>query len=80
MASALRSVCHGSSVIVKQPRIVRTKYTIYNYVQDFIDGRITRSAFWELAKFKHPTHQMCFCSERALATLSFVEAEEVYDE
>ena len=54
MASALRSVCHGSSVIVKQPRIVRTKYTIYNYVQDFIDGRITRSAFWELAKFKHP--------------------------
>ena len=54
--------------------------TIYNYVQDFIDGRITRSAFWELAKFKHPTHQMCFCSERSLTTLSFAEAEEVYDE
>lgn len=156
--SASRSLCHGSSVIVEQPRIVRTKYTkdfgygfyctilreqavrwavrftgrgwlshfryredpgldvlrfphmseewldfvvacrhgemhthdivegpmandtIYNYVQDFIDGRITRSAFWELAKFKHPTHQMCFCSERALATLSFVNAEEVDDE
>ncbi len=25
--SALRSVCHGSSVIVERPRIVRTKYT-----------------------------------------------------
>ena len=76
MATVSRSVCHGSSVIVKQPHIVKTKYT-----KDFgIDGRITRSAFWELAKFKHPTHQMCFCSERALTTLSFAEAEEVYDE
>ena len=54
--------------------------TIYNYVQDFIDGRITRAAFWELAKFKHPTHQICFNTERALATLSFERAEEVYDE
>jgi hypothetical protein len=53
--------------------------TIYNYVQDFIDGRITRSAFWELAKFKHPTHQICFCTERALASLKFDAAEEVYD-
>ena len=54
--------------------------TIYNYVQDFIDGRITRAAFWELAKFKHPTHQICFNTERVLATLSFEKAEEVYDE
>ena len=53
--------------------------TIYNYVQDFIDGRITRSAFWELAKFKHPTHQICFCTERALASLKFDVAEEAYD-
>ena len=54
--------------------------TIYNYVQDFIDGKITRAAFWELARFKHPTHQMCFCTERALATLSFLKAEEAFDE
>lgn len=51
--------------------------TIYNYVQDFIDGRITRAAFWELARFKHPTHQICFCSPRALDTLVFLKAEEV---
>ena len=30
--------------------------TIYNYVQDFIDGKITRAAFWELARFKYPPH------------------------
>ena len=54
--------------------------TIYNYVQDFIDGKITRSAFWELARFKHPTHQICFCTERALETLEFTSAEEVSDD
>ena len=54
--------------------------TIYNYVQDFIDGKITRAAFWELAKFKHPTHQICICTERALDTLTFLKAEEVFDE
>lgn len=54
--------------------------TIYNYVQDFIDGKITRAAFWELARFKHPTHQICFCTELALAALRFDAAEEVYDE
>ena len=54
--------------------------TIYNYVQDFIDGKITRAAFWELAKFRHPTHQICFCTEHALDTLTFVSAEEVSDE
>ena len=54
--------------------------TIYNYVQDFIDGKITRAAFWELARFKCPTHQICYCSDRALKTLSFLKAEEVFDE
>ena len=53
--------------------------TIYNYVQDFMDGKISRTAFWELAKFKHPTHQICFCTERALGSLTFSGAEEVFD-
>jgi hypothetical protein len=34
--------------------------TIFNYVQSFIDGKITRDAFWSLAKFKYPTHQISF--------------------
>ena len=32
--------------------------TIFNYVQNFVDGRISREAFWNLAKFKKPTHQI----------------------
>ena len=48
--------------------------TIYNYVQDFIDGSISREAFWALARFKHPTHQISFHTARALETLRFMEA------
>ena len=43
------------------------------YVEDYIAGAISREAFWELAKFKVPTHQIAFCTEKALSTLSFVE-------
>ena len=45
--------------------------TIFNYVQDFIDGTISREAFWALAKFKRPTHQICFHTQKALDTLTF---------
>lgn len=45
--------------------------TIYSDIQDFIDGNISREAFWALARFKHPTHQICFHSPEALKTLTF---------
>ncbi|MBQ1875746.1 MAG: DUF3990 domain-containing protein [Selenomonas sp.] len=54
--------------------------TIFNYVQDFIDGRISREAFWALAKFKKPTHQISFHTIRALGTLQFLKGYEVTDE
>ncbi|MBR1437127.1 MAG: DUF3990 domain-containing protein [Synergistaceae bacterium] len=55
--------------------------TIFNYIQGFIDGEITRAAFWELAKFKRPTHQISFHTARALATLKFLRGYEVsYDD
>lgn len=45
--------------------------TIWDYVEDYIDGTISRNAFWELVKFKYPTHQITFCTETALKTLTF---------
>jgi hypothetical protein len=54
--------------------------TIFNYVQNFVDGKISRQAFWELARFKKPTHQISFHTVDALATLTFIEAQEVRDE
>jgi hypothetical protein len=45
-----------------------------------VDGKISREAFWSLAKFKHPTHQISFHTENALRTLQFIKASEVRDE
>ena len=50
---------------------------IYNYISDFINNIITREQFWVLAKFKYPTHQICFCNEKALRTLQFIDYKNV---
>lgn len=50
--------------------------TIYNYVQDFVEEKISRAAFWELAKFRYPTHQISFHTARALACVTY---ERSYD-
>ena len=50
---------------------------IYNYISDFVQGIITREQFWALAKFKHPTHQINFCTPDALKGLTFLKFEEL---
>ncbi|WP_028235379.1 DUF3990 domain-containing protein [Pseudobutyrivibrio sp. MD2005] len=54
--------------------------TIFNYVQNYVDGKISREAFWALAKFKHPTHQISFHTAKALSAIEYVESIEVTDE
>jgi len=48
---------------------------IYNYISDYINHVITREQFWVLAKFKYPTHQICFCTKKALNCLKFVDSK-----
>lgn len=50
---------------------------IYNYISDYITGVINREQFWALARFKHPTHQINFCTPRALECLTYRTNEEV---
>ena len=45
--------------------------TIWDYVEDYMAERISKEAFWELVRFKYPTHQIVFCTERALQTIKF---------
>ncbi|MCM1236991.1 MAG: DUF3990 domain-containing protein [Ruminococcus flavefaciens] len=45
--------------------------TIWDYVEDYVFGRISKAAFWELVKFKYPTHQIVFCTSNALQSLKF---------
>lgn len=47
---------------------------IWDYVEDFLAGRITREAFWALAKFRYPTNQVSFHTKAALETLRWKEA------
>lgn len=44
---------------------------VWNYVEDFLSGEITREQFWVLAAFRHPTHQLSFHSAKALQCLTF---------
>ncbi|MDR1925197.1 MAG: DUF3990 domain-containing protein [Planctomycetaceae bacterium] len=50
---------------------------IWNYIADFISGVLTREQFWVLAKFKHPTHQIAFCTQNALDSLTFKESRKI---
>lgn len=45
--------------------------TCWNFVEGFINKEIPRNAFWELVKFSYPTHQVVFCTQEALETLTF---------
>lgn len=45
--------------------------TIWDYIEDYMAEKISKAAFWELVKFKYPTHQIVFCTENALKTLKF---------
>lgn len=40
-------------------------------IWDYIDGIITKEAFWVLVKFKYPTHQIVFCNDKALKSLRY---------
>lgn len=51
--------------------------TIWDYVEDFLNGNISRNAFWELTKFKYPTHQILFCTQKALNTITFLRSYEL---
>jgi hypothetical protein len=53
---------------------------IFNYIADYISGILTREQFWVLAKFKRPTHQISFNTNRALRCLYFQGSEEVRNE
>ena len=44
---------------------------IWDYVEDYMSGSISKAAFLDLVKFKYPTHQIVFCTEDAIKTLHF---------
>ena len=50
---------------------------IWDYVEDYMNGNISKAAFWELVKFKYPTHQIVFCTMKALDNLYYEGSESI---
>lgn len=73
VVSCRRGVEHSYDIV----EVPMADDTIWDYIEDYIRGTITREAFWVLAKFKYPTHQIVFCTEKALSTLKFERSFEV---
>ena len=48
--------------------------TIWDYVEDYISGHISKDAFWELVKFRYPTHQIVFCTQQAISTIKYIRS------
>ena len=48
--------------------------TIWDYVEDYVNGNITKEAVWELVKFRYPTHQIVFCTQAGLSTIQYVRS------
>ena len=53
--------------------------TVYNYLQNYSDGKISRNAFWELTKDRIPVKQISFHTISALDTLEFIESYRIED-
>lgn len=52
---------------------------IWYWVKLFLEGEMEKEAFLKKAAFLHPTHQICFCTARALRCLKFLRSETVHD-
>ena len=52
--------------------------TIWDYVEDYVRGEISKAAFWELVKFKYPTHQIVICTEKSLNSLEFERSYKIW--
>ena len=48
---------------------------VYDHVEDFLAGRITRVQFWTLVRFRYPTDQIVFCTEAGLRCCTFISSK-----
>ncbi len=53
--------------------------TIYDYIEAYQHGQMNKQKFFELMKFKYPTHQMSFHTIAALDHINFIKSYQVKD-
>lgn len=65
-----RGISHSYDIVIG----AMANDQIFNYINDYVDGILTKEQFWVLAKFKKPTNQICFCSDNALKCLKYIDS------
>ena len=65
-----RGISHNYDIVIG----AMANDQVFNYINDYVDGILTKEQFWVLAKFKKPTNQICFCSDNALKCLKYNES------
>lgn len=82
-------IYHGGYTEISEPEILKGRFTkdfgegfYCTALKEqaikwslFINGILTREQFWVLARFKYPTHQINFCTAKALKCLTFIKSE-----
>lgn len=51
--------------------------TIYDYIEAYTHGQMNKKKFFELMKFKYPTHQISFHTIKALDCINFRDSYEI---
>ena len=51
--------------------------TIYDYIEAYVQGQMNKQKFFELMKFKYPTHQISFHTIKALDHINFIESYQI---
>ena len=47
---------------------------VWDHIEEFLSGKISRKVFWDLVEFKYPTHQIAFLTSKSLECLAFEKA------
>jgi hypothetical protein len=51
--------------------------TIYDYIEAYTHGKMNKQYFFDLMKFKYPTHQISFHSSKALNQIIFIKSYQI---
>lgn len=51
--------------------------TIYDYIEAYSNGQMNKQKFFNLMKFKYPTHQISFHTIKALDSINFIKSYEI---
>ncbi|WP_294360914.1 DUF3990 domain-containing protein [uncultured Clostridium sp.] len=51
--------------------------TIYDYIEAYTHGQMNKQKFFELMKFKYPTHQISFHTIKALDCINYIQSYQV---